>query len=331
MQIVITKTIPKYHHHVPSTMSFLPGLGLSAPPSQPPLEQLTRTVTLRANSEWRFEVPSTHSITVKLLLEPSTSDPSINPGTAEVFGTELAPNHTYTFAPLTKAAVYTHHGCALEVTGACDSEYTAEETPMTEYTNLHFALETMRDASTTTSTTNTSLGGPRVLVVGPKDSGKTSLIKTLTSYATRLSRSPLLINLDPSSPLLCLPGSISAAVFGTGATLDVEDAASGGWGTSPLLGGPHPTPIKTPLVYHYGFQGAEEWVEGFKSVTGKLALAATGRWSEQEETRRSGMLVDVGGSACTGKNDYEVLRFVVSEFSSKWMVLLLAGRLAEDV
>lgn len=30
------------------------------------------------------------------------------------------------------------------------------------------------------------------------------------------------------------------------------------------------------------------------------------------------MLVDVGGSVCTGRDDYEVLKHVVSEFSSKW-------------
>lgn len=58
-------------------MSFLPGLGLTAPTALPTAEadSVERTITLSAGSEWRFEVPSTSSLSVKLLTSgeaPST-------------------------------------------------------------------------------------------------------------------------------------------------------------------------------------------------------------------------------------------------------------------
>jgi polyribonucleotide 5'-hydroxyl-kinase len=290
-------------------MSFLPGLGLANPTntaSLDPSERPSKTIVLPAGAEYRFETSST-TITITVLLE-SSSHPDAPSGTAEIFGTELAPNHSYDFLPLTKAAIHTHHGCSLSVTGTPDSDYIAEETPMTEYANVHFALESMRTANSIT-------GGPRVLVVGPKDSGKTSLIKTLTAYATRASGTPIVINLDPSEGMLCLPGSVSAAVFSTGATLDPEDAPSSGWGSSPV-GGPSPTPVKTPLVYHCGFEKAEERPEVFKPVVTRLALAATSRFEEDEVVKSSGMLVDVGGSL--GRSEgYEVLAHIVGELSSK--------------
>jgi len=290
-------------------MSFLPGLGLTAPSAQQqaPQERTERSVTLSAGSEWRLEVPTDATISVKLIAEPPSSSVG---GTAEIFGTELATNHVYDFVGLTKAAIYTHHGCTLSINGTCDSDYTAEETPMIEYTNVHFALENLRIGSTH------ELGGPRVLVVGPKDSGKTTLVKTLTALATRMGRSPVVVNLDPSEGMLSLPGSVSAAVFGTGATLDPEDAPSSGWGASPI-GGPSPTPVKTPLVYHYGFAGAEERPEIFKPVATRLALAATSRFEEDPEVKRSGLLLDVGGSVCAGKAGYDILSHIISEFSGR--------------
>src|SRR5690606_36989411 len=129
-------------------------------------------------------------------------------GTGEIYGTELAIGHKYTFSGI-KAAIYTWHGATLECRGKPTVEYTAEETPMTAYTNLHFALERLRqeaDAripqSNPTNRPNNSgthtnnVGGPRVMILGPDDAGKTSLIKLLTGYAIRHRRSPCVVNLD---------------------------------------------------------------------------------------------------------------------------------------
>lgn len=60
---------------------------------------------------------------------------------------------------------------------------------MMAYLNCHFALDRLRTAEGQ---------GPRVMIVGPSDSGKTSLIKILASYALKLGRNPVVVNLDPS-------------------------------------------------------------------------------------------------------------------------------------
>lgn len=303
-------------------MSLIPGLGLStAAPQQAPAAAEERSITLAAGSEWRFEVAADSSIAVRVLPSQSQGQDDANgtqaniTGTAEIFGTELAPNHAYEFSALTKAAIYTHHGCSLSVTGACESEYVAEETPMVEYTNLHFALENMRDTAATLPP-STSTGGPRVLILGPKDSGKSSLVKLLAAYAVRSNRTPLIVNLDSTEGMLCCPGSISAVVMGTGAVLDVEDAASCMWGSSGI-GGPSTIPVKNPLVYHFGYSGPEERPEVFRPLATRLALAATSRFEDDEGVREAGLIVDIAGSVAGGKSGYEIVSHIVSEFSSK--------------
>lgn len=301
-------------------MSAIPGLGLSAQIQETAPEPELREIQLPAGSEWRFEVPNDGRLNVKLVPKPSNSTPqSITndsdpaTGTAEIFGTELAPNRDYEFPALTKAAVFTHHGCTLSISGNCEGDYVAEETPMNEYLNVHFALENLR-----TTAEEQKTDGPRVLVVGSENAGKTSLLKTLTAYATKSGRTPLMVNLDPHEVMLCLPGGMSTAAMGTGAVLDVEDQASNGWGSSPI-GGPSTVPVKMPLVYHYGYPGPEEHLEIYKPITARMALAVSARFNEDPEVKESGILVDIAASACSGKKGTDIIAHVVSEFSSTYI------------
>ncbi len=63
---------------------------------------------------------------------------------------------------------------------------------MMSYFNLHFALQSKRKQAALEQTP-----GPRVLLIGSESSGKTSLAKILTSYATRNEEHPTVVNLDP--------------------------------------------------------------------------------------------------------------------------------------
>jgi polyribonucleotide 5'-hydroxyl-kinase len=163
------------------------------------------------------------------------------------------------------------------------------------------------------------------MIVGPENAGKTSLAKILTSYATRMERQPIVVNLDPKEGMLSLPGSLTAAPFRT--MIDIEV----GWGSSPTSG-PSQVPVKLPLVYFYGLENAEE-DEGkvFKPIVSRMALAVTGRLAEDKETQLSGLLVDTPGSISIGKVGYEIISHIVSEFAINIIVVLGSERLYSDM
>ncbi|KAI4709539.1 Cleavage polyadenylation factor subunit clp1 [Alternaria sp. Ai002NY15] len=293
-------------------MISLPGLNLSSQPTEAqnaPTSTATRTQDLAANTEYRFEVAFSRTLTVKL-----------QSGTAEFFGTELAPSTVYTFQG-TKGAIFTWHGCKLDIGGEVESDYIAEETPMMSCANLHFALENLRDRSIASGSVEM---GPRILVVGPENSGKTSLVKTLTSYAVKTSRQPMVVNLDPRQGMLSVPGSFSAAVYSS--IVDIEE----GWGSSPISG-PSPIPVKMPLVYHYGLKDPEEG-RVFKPLVTRMALAVTSRLEEDTLSKQAGFIIDSSGAISQGRNGvYDNIEHIVSEFSVNVVITLGSERLYSDL
>jgi polyribonucleotide 5'-hydroxyl-kinase len=240
-------------------------------------------------------------------LEPANPRSQLLSGTAEIFGTELALNQIYTFTG-TKAAIYTWNGCRLEVSGSCQVEYTAEKTPMISHSNAHFALENLRQSAIAEGRE-----GPRVLVVGPENAGKTSLVKLLTAYATRMGRQPIVVNLDSREGMLSIPGSLTAAVFSS--IIDVEE----GWGSSPTSG-PSLVPIKLPLVYYYGLPSPEDNKKIYKPLVTRLALSVMSRLMEDQAAKAAGCLIDTPGAISQGKTNYDIIQHIVSEFSGAYIL-----------
>ncbi|KAI1093020.1 Clp1-domain-containing protein [Rostrohypoxylon terebratum] len=272
----------------------------------------TTTETLQPFWEYRFEVPHGSTLDIKLLS-----------GTAEKDGTELAPNTPYTFTA-TKSKINTWHGCVLEImstSGTYDaytSEPTADDTPMVSYLNLHFKLEAIRAAAEKSGQT-----GPRVLVVGPPNAGKTSLVKTLTGWATRMGRQPLVVNTDCREGMLALPGSLSAAVFAT--IIDITT----NWGSTPSSG-PSAIPVKLPIAYNYGLGQPDENVRLFKRVISRLAVAVTSRLSEDPDVKTSGLLIDTGGVSAS-KGGYDHIAHIVSEFSVNIVIVIGSERMGSEI
>lgn len=191
---------------------------------------------------------------------------------------------------------------------------------MTMYINLHFALERIREQATVT------LGqGPRVLLLGPDNAGKTSLAKLLTAYANRNGRQPIVVNLDPKEGMLSIPGTLSTAVFSS--IIDVEQ----GWGSSPT-NGPTQVPVKLPLVYYYGLANPEEKPDVYKPLVTRAALSVMNRFQEDEEAKAAGCIIDTPGVISQGKGGYEMIQHIISEFSGKSLqscMCLLCSRLAK--
>lgn len=188
---------------------------------------------------------------------------------------------------------------------------------MLQYANVHFALETLRQEAKSTGTQD----GPRVLLLGPENAGKTSLAKILTAYATKVGRQPIVVNLDPGEGMLSVPGTLTATAFRT--MIDIEE----GWGNSPMSG-PSPVPVKLPLVYFYPMQSPLE-AEGavYRPVVSRLALSVTGRMAEDEDARETGIIVDTPGILSQGRpGTAEMINHIVTEFSSMQLFLFRFGQ-----
>lgn len=191
---------------------------------------------------------------------------------------------------------------------------------MNEHVNTHFALEALREQALKSNS-----HAPRILVLGPENAGKTSLCKTLTGYAVRSGRSPVVVNLDPAEGVLSIPGTLTATLFKT--LIEVEE----GWGNAPMSGPNGEIPVKMPLVYYYGSMAPLE-KEGtvFKSQITRLALAVQGRLSQDVEVKSSGVIIDTPGSLATNKG-YDIIAHIVSEFQVSCIICLGNERLYSDM
>ncbi|KJZ77782.1 hypothetical protein HIM_02959 [Hirsutella minnesotensis 3608] len=290
----------------------IPGLGQI--PAQP-VASSTRTVTLKAGWEWRFEVATGRTAVVKMLS-----------GTAERDGVELAQRNAYTLSGV-KSKVLTWSGCELEVEGRCDHDFVAEyaspgaNLPANALLNLHAALAKMRAAAAAQS-----CEGPRVLIAGIPGVGKTTVARTLTSYATRQGLEPVTVNADPREGMLSLPGTLSAAVFAT--VMDLE--AADGWGSTPTSG-PSPVPVKLPLVYYYGSSSPEDDADFYRELIARLAGAVSGRLSEDPSVRSSGVIIDGMPVSEKSKTGIDLLAHIVDEFSVNIVVVVGSTRIHAEL
>ncbi|QHN86921.1 uncharacterized protein DS421_16g550470 [Arachis hypogaea] len=132
-------------------------------------------------------------------------------GNAEIFGTELAPEIWLNFPPRLKFAVFTWYGATIEMEGTTETDYTADETPMVSYVNVHAILEARRTrAKASSSGDSESSQGPRVIVVGPTNSGKSTLSRMLLSWVAKQGSKPTFVKLDIGQGSITILGCLAA-------------------------------------------------------------------------------------------------------------------------
>jgi polyribonucleotide 5'-hydroxyl-kinase len=119
---------------------------------------------------------------------------TITTGSAELFGSELGLGVKYKFTSPRKLAIFSWSGCTIQSGPCTDSpddpdlvEYVSTDSKaMPAFLNSHMVFEKLRTGAT----------GPRIMVLGEADRGKTSLCKILLNYAVKSSRTPLYVDLD---------------------------------------------------------------------------------------------------------------------------------------
>ncbi|CAH8321817.1 unnamed protein product [Eruca vesicaria subsp. sativa] len=170
-------------------------------------------------------------------------------GTAEIFGFELPPGTWLTFPSCLKLAVFTRYGATIEMDGATETDYTADETQMVSYLNVHAILNARRRVAQASESTQ----GPRVIVVGPEDSGKRTLTKTLINWAAKEAWKPTFVDLDVIQGSVSMPGSVTTTPIET--PLDLAEGF----------------PLDMPFVYYYGHTKPGTNVELYKATVKELA------------------------------------------------------------
>ncbi|KIY50845.1 hypothetical protein FISHEDRAFT_38058 [Fistulina hepatica ATCC 64428] len=218
----------------------------------------TKEWQLDPQSEYRFELDPGSSVVIKACIL------SLVKGRAEIFGAELALDKSYLFGEECKAAVFTWTGCTIEMRSP-STDYVSEETPMSPYANLHIAFEQIRVKALSSLRGSPPPFGapahtdpPRVLVLGPENSGKTTVCKILCNYAVRAGQgwAPIFVNLDPSEGGPAVPGTMSAFSVTSSIPTATPSLTLGSAATSaPMVSSSH---VVVPIAYwHYRFGHAE--------------------------------------------------------------------------
>ncbi|MCO5605129.1 hypothetical protein L7F22_059309 [Adiantum nelumboides] len=231
---------------------------------------------LQKESELRVEVGWESSIRLQII-----------DGTAEIFGTELPPQFRLTFTAGLKFAIFTWDGATVELEGSAEA-YVADETPMVSYVNVHAILERRRararDAADSTDPTLTKKPdaalqpqGPRVIVVGPSDSGKSSLNRMLLGWAARQGWKPTFVDLDIGQGSVTIPGTLAA----TPIEMPID----------PVEG----IPLEVPLVYFYGHVNPSANTESYRALVKELARMLEVQFAANAECRAAGMVINTMG------------------------------------
>jgi polyribonucleotide 5'-hydroxyl-kinase len=263
----------------------------------------TQTHTIAAETELRVDVPKGSTCTVKLL-----------EGLAEVFGMELSKKQEYKYEGPTHFAIFTWYpDCKVELSGVPqDAAYAADDTQMNAYAGIHGRLNWKRDEAR-----RIGADGPRVLIVGPTDSGKSTLCQILLAYGVRAGYAPVFVDLDVGQGALSIPGAIGAAVL------------------SPRELTPHRgINASRPLVYWYGDKTPDSKTgigDGrYGSLVSTMADAVDDRTANEEAIRSSGVIVNMSGRVMSGRVDeigYQEILHVVRCYSIELVLVLGHDRL----
>ncbi|KAJ3056160.1 hypothetical protein HK097_007884 [Rhizophlyctis rosea] len=174
-------------------------------------------------------------------------------------------------------------------------DYVSEETPMQSYLNVHIALEQIRIENA-----EKGLDGPKVMIVGPADVGKSSLAKILLNYAVKHGRQPVFVDLDPTEGTVAIPGTLTATSIAR--PIDVEDEFGASSATTGI----------SPIAYYYGYPNITDKPRLYSMLTTRMG-AVIKKKLEDPDARASGLIINTP-SQFVESGGYELLENAVQAF-----------------
>ena len=282
-----------------------------------PIDPNLKTYNLNTDQELRIECNSDNKLAIQLIH-----------GTCELYGSELLIDKQYIFNKSQKFALYTYHGCTLSIHGLPASIYTSSESPMNSYINTHSALQQLRKkASDTVRVPGVYASqGPRALIVGPNDSGKSTLAKILCNYAVRSLHQPIFIDLDPSNNQISIPGSICATVIDQPIDITIADQS---------------LQIKQPLCYYYGHINTTTAIDIYDKQIESLSELINERCNTVEQSRISGCIMKMSSNTerattnnntdISSKSGYDCIIHAANSFNVDVIIVLGDERLYNEL
>ncbi|KAH7557452.1 hypothetical protein JRO89_XS11G0158700 [Xanthoceras sorbifolium] len=247
-----------------------------------------RQVKLDRESELRIEVANETPLRIRLLN-----------GNAEIFGTELPPEIWLTFPPRLKFAVFTWCGATIELDGTTETDYTADETPMVSYVNVHVIWE----------------GGETVpkhlfrrTLILLSNSGKSTLSRMLLSWAAKQGWKPTFVDLDIGQGSITVPGCIATTPF----EMPID----------PVEG----IPLEIPLVYFFGHATPSNNVDLYRLLVKELAHTQEKQFTGNAESRAAVMVINTMG--WIEGLGYELILHAIDALSAN--VVLVLGQVYHD-
>lgn len=177
---------------------------------------------------------------------------------------------------------------------------------MVVYLNSHVALEQMREKSEIEETR-----GPRILIVGPSDVGKSTLSNMLLNYAVRMERAPMLVDLDVGQGQISIPGTMGAYVVERPA--DVEEGFT----------------QCAPLVFHFGHTTPSKNLTLYNLLVSRIADVVNMKCDEFKKVNHSGVIVNTGG--WVRGSGYDSLKHAAGSFEVDVIVVMDQERLYSEL
>eukprot|EP01156_Anaeramoeba_ignava_P020574 Anaeramoba_ignava/c16392_g1_i2.p1 GENE.c16392_g1_i2~~c16392_g1_i2.p1 ORF type:complete len:196 (+),score=61.43 c16392_g1_i2:431-1018(+) len=180
---------------------------------------------------------------------------------------------------------------------------------MTSYLNMHSILEKMRK----NARENPNIGGPRVLVTGPPDSGKSSVSKILLNYSLREESSPCYVDLDIGNGESSIPGAISAQTLVR--PIDIEEGIS----------------ISSSIVYFFGYLTIKKNRNFFRELSTQLSKTINEKINKVSLLKSSGIIVNTMSFGCEDNNEYLLLLDLIRIFEIDIVIVLGDETLYNDL
>eukprot|EP01104_Vermistella_antarctica_P015135 TRINITY_DN4903_c0_g1_i2.p1 TRINITY_DN4903_c0_g1~~TRINITY_DN4903_c0_g1_i2.p1 ORF type:complete len:343 (+),score=34.86 TRINITY_DN4903_c0_g1_i2:342-1370(+) len=177
---------------------------------------------------------------------------------------------------------------------------------MVTYLNVHSVLQSEREAARVNNTQ-----GPRVMVVGQTDTGKTTLCKLLIGYATREGETPVFVDLDVGQGSISLPGTIGALPVDR--PVDIEEGFA----------------LTAPLIYYFGHVTPSANRELFEHQVDLLGKQLDQRMETNEKARASGCVINTCG--WVDGMGYELLLHSIKALKVQTVLVIDHERMCSDL